>query len=60
MCDVCGKRHTRISGDIFKFVWKNKTKHMCGYNCYNKIVTLKHNKQNDEIDKIFNSIHNSQ
>lgn len=34
-----------------------KTRHFCGYNCYNKIQKLIKEKNYEEVDKIFGTNH---
>lgn len=56
ICDCCGKDHLHPIDSIYKLKYKGKTKYFCSYNCYVKIQKLKENKQNEEIDKIFDSV----
>lgn len=57
LCDVCGKVHYRNQKSIFKMTYGGKTRHFCGYNCYNKIQKLIKEKNYEEVDKIFDSNH---
>ena len=52
ICDVCGRMHYRRPGNIFKVIYKGKTRHCCGYNCYYKLNSAVESKNYDKADEI--------
>ena len=52
-CCVCGKKHVRRPGNMYKINYDKRVRHFCGYNCYMKIIRLKEQKKHEEIREIF-------
>ena len=53
ICDACGKSHYRRPGNIYKLVYKKRTRHFCCYNCYYKLKELIDAEAFDAADRIF-------
>lgn len=48
-CDVCGEKIRTIYNSMYNIQFRGKKYHMCSYTCYNKALTLKEEKRNDEF-----------
>jgi YHS domain-containing protein len=55
ICSVCGKKHFRNPGNMYKLKFCGRTYIFCGYKCYNKAKDIADEKDAESFYNLINS-----